>query len=116
MAAKNFRVGSDFYIVESWDKKIKINKNQEEPIVLEFGRIFERDESFRAIKKNTVAEIYAAKSRGRKFKELEAAAEPLIKYLAGKHHPHVTAIVTSTSVELVEGLMNIPNITKHLKD
>lgn len=45
-----------------------------------------------------------------KLKELQEAAMPLIKYLEKNHHPHVTSIVTSTSVELVEGLMNIPNI------
>ena len=49
-------------------------------------------------------------------KEMEDAARPLIKYLAENHHPHVTAIVTSTSIELLEGLMNSPNITDYLAD
>jgi predicted ATP-binding protein involved in virulence len=49
------------------------------------------------------------------FSELREAALPLIKYLSEKHHPHVTAIVTSTSVELVEGIMNIPKIYDFLK-
>lgn len=52
----------------------------------------------------------------KKLNELQNAAEPLIKYLCENHNPHVTAIVTSTSVELVEGLMNIPNIYKYVKD
>ena len=51
-----------------------------------------------------------------KLKELKEAAMPLIKYLNENHHPHVTAIVTHTSVELVEGLMNIPKIYDHVKD
>lgn len=32
------------------------------------------------------------------------AAKPLIKYLAENHHPHIKAIVTSTEVEILEGL------------
>lgn len=36
--------------------------------------------------------------------ELLEAAKPLIKYLAENHHPHVTAIVTATEVQLVEEL------------
>ncbi len=51
-----------------------------------------------------------------KFAKLREAADPLLKYLAENHHPHVTGIVTSTSIELVEGLMNIPNIMDHIKD
>lgn len=31
-------------------------------------------------------------------------AEPLLKYLREKHHPHTTAIVTGNSIELVEGV------------
>ena len=37
--------------------------------------------------------------------ELQKASEQLMKYLCDNHHPHVTAIVTGTGVELVEGLM-----------
>lgn len=32
------------------------------------------------------------------------AAKPLIKYLAENYHPHIKAIVTSTEVEILEGL------------
>jgi len=34
----------------------------------------------------------------------EAAARPLIQWLAENMHPHATAIVNSNSAELVEGL------------
>ena len=34
----------------------------------------------------------------KKLEELEEAAKPLIKYLCENYHPHVTAIVTPTSV------------------
>lgn len=47
---------------------------------------------------------------------LRKAAEPLIKYLAENHHPHVKAIVTSSSVELVEGVMSIPDVTEFIRD
>lgn len=48
--------------------------------------------------------------------ELKEAATPLIKYLNENHHPHVTVIVTSTSVELLEGKMGLPNIYEFIKD
>lgn len=48
--------------------------------------------------------------------KLKEAALPLIKYLSENHHPHVKAIVTNTSVELVEGLMRIPKIYDFLPE
>lgn len=33
----------------------------------------------------------------------KAASDPLIRYLATEHHPHMSAIVTNTRAELVEG-------------
>lgn len=52
----------------------------------------------------------------RKFEELKEAAKPLIKYLCENYHPHVTAIVTPTSVEVMEGIQVIPNITEFIVD
>jgi hypothetical protein len=52
----------------------------------------------------------------KRCEELKEAATPLIKYLCEKHHPHVTVIVTSTSVELMEGIMVLPNIMDFIKD
>ncbi len=52
----------------------------------------------------------------KRSKALKKAALPLIKYLAENHHPHVIAHVTSTSIELAEGLLNITNITDFIKD
>ena len=52
----------------------------------------------------------------KKMDELRAAADPLLNYLNENYHPHVTVIVTPTSVELVEGIMSIPNILDHVKD
>ena len=48
--------------------------------------------------------------------DLKAAADSLIKYLNENYHPHVTAIVTPTSVELLEGIATVPNILDHVKD
>lgn len=48
--------------------------------------------------------------------ELYEVAKPLIRYLAEKHHPHVTAIVTSTSVELLEGILCKSKIHDFLRD
>lgn len=51
-----------------------------------------------------------------KFTDLRTAADPLIKYLAENHHPHVTAIVTGTSIEVLEGIISIPRIFDYLVD
>lgn len=51
-----------------------------------------------------------------KLDELKKAAEPLIKYLCENHHPHITAIVTGTSIDLLEGLMSMPNILDYVVD
>lgn len=54
--------------------------------------------------------------RKKKLEELKEAAKPLIKYLCENYHPHVTAIVTPTSVEVMEGVQMIPNITEFIID
>ena len=38
------------------------------------------------------------------------------EYLCENYHPHVTAIVTPTSVEVMEGIQVIPNITEFIVD
>ena len=43
-------------------------------------------------------------------------ANPLLKYLAENHHPHTTAIITSTSIELVEGIKAENKIYDYLPD
>ena len=48
--------------------------------------------------------------------ELRQASLPLIKYLAENYHPHVTTIVTSTSVELLEGICSVPKIYDFIGD
>lgn len=52
----------------------------------------------------------------KKLEELKEAAKPLIKYLHENYHPHVTAIVTPTSVEVMEGVQAIRNITEFILD
>ena len=42
-----------------------------------------------------------------KRKEFERLSRELIEFLNNNYHPHTTIIVTSTSAELVEGLMAI---------
>ena len=46
----------------------------------------------------------------KKLEELKEAAKPLIKYLCENYHPHITAIVTPTSIEVMEGVQIVPNI------
>lgn len=45
----------------------------------------------------------------------EDAVQPLMRYLAARHRPHTTVIVTSTDAELVEGIKSI-RTTEYLKD
>lgn len=51
-----------------------------------------------------------------KLEELKEAAKPLIKYLCENHHPHITAIVTPTGVEVMEGIQSVSNITEFIVD
>lgn len=48
--------------------------------------------------------------------EFEKAARPLIQYLCENHHPHVTAIITPVSCELLEGKEANPRILDYLVD
>ena len=47
---------------------------------------------------------------------LRKAAEPLIKLINEYYHAHVTVIVTSTSVELLEGIHCIQKIYEYIPD
>ena len=51
-----------------------------------------------------------------KLEELKEVAKPLIKYLCENYHPHVTAIVTPTGVEVMEGLQSVQNIEEFIVD
>ena len=52
----------------------------------------------------------------RRLEELRIAAQPLLKYLCEKWHPHVTVIITPTSVELLSGELHLPRIYEFVKD
>lgn len=56
------------------------------------------------------------KEAGKRQEKLRKAAEPLIKLLCEDYHPHVTAIVTPTSVELTEGICAIPKMYDFIVD
>lgn len=57
-------------------------------------------------------------SNGRieKMRKLRKAAEPLIKFLNDEYHPHVTALVTPTGVEILEGILSVQNINDFIPD
>lgn len=50
------------------------------------------------------------------WQQLKEAATPLLKLINEKYHPHVSVIVTPTSIELVEGVLSIPKIMDFVKD
>lgn len=52
----------------------------------------------------------------RKLEELKEAAKPLIKFLCENYHPHVTAIVTPTGVEVMEGVQSVQDIDEFIVD
>lgn len=64
----------------------------------------------------TEIEKLQEKEGRQRCEELKQASLPLIKYMAENYHPHVTAIVTSTSVELLEGICSIPKIYDFIGD
>lgn len=53
---------------------------------------------------------------GKAYDEFTQASRPLMEYLSVNHHPHVTAIVTNTNAELLEGLQSTGKITDYIKD
>ena len=53
---------------------------------------------------------------GNAIVNLRKAAEPLIKYLCENYHPHVTVIITPTSIELLEGIICDQKIYNFVKD
>ena len=48
--------------------------------------------------------------------DFKGASLPLIKYLCENHHPHMTAIVTPTSCELLEGKESHPKLFDYVVD
>lgn len=48
--------------------------------------------------------------RKAKLERVRKAAEPLIKLLNEECHPHVTSIVTPTSVEILESVCSVVKI------
>ena len=63
--------------------------------------------------------VYAAEtvlSKNKVEHNLSECAKPLIKYLCKNFHPHVTAIVTQTSVEVLEGKESVSDITEFIVD
>ena len=50
------------------------------------------------------------------FETFEDAARPLIKWMCENKHPHVTAIVTPTNAELMEGQISTGQIMDYVRD
>ncbi len=55
-------------------------------------------------------------NRDERLALLIKCAEPLIKHLNDHYHPHVTVMVTTTGVELLEALIGDLNITGFISD
>lgn len=56
----------------------------------------------------------ARSSDSERMEKLKEAARPLLKLLCEEYHPHHTAIVTGTSIELLEGVVSVPKIHDHV--
>jgi hypothetical protein len=61
---------------------------------------------------NVVKKVY----KDDQIDPFDAAAHPLIQYLAENHHPHHTAIVTGTGAELLEGQKSTGEVMDYIKD
>lgn len=53
---------------------------------------------------------------GKEYDEFTEAVRPVMEYLAVHHHPHTTAIVTSTNGQLMEGLKGTGEIMDYIQD
>ena len=49
-------------------------------------------------------------------KTFEQASRVMIKHLCDNYHPHVYAIVTPTTSELLEGMKSIGNVLDYVRD
>lgn len=49
-------------------------------------------------------------------KDFDSASRVMIKYLAENHHPHTTAIITSTGCEILEGVKSTGQLMDYIKD
>ena len=56
------------------------------------------------------------KNMTKEMKELKKATMPLLKLLNKKYNPHVTVVVTPTSIELLSGEISIPKIYEFIKN
>jgi len=48
--------------------------------------------------------------------DFREAANPMLKYLNENYHPHVTAVITTTSIELLDSLKAEPEIFDYVVD
>jgi len=105
----------EFYIKQQLEGKTDdITSNPNPDYSLDFyQQIFSLMEGYKQVR--VVPEV-SHRDIQQKLDVLKKAAEPLLKYLCENYHPHVTAIVTGTSVELLEGIMSIPKIFDHVVD
>lgn len=53
---------------------------------------------------------------GKEFDEFLEVVHPVMEYLAKNHHPHTTAIITSTNGQLMEGLKGTGEIMDYIED
>lgn len=49
-----------------------------------------------------------------KTQELARAGAPMVEYLKKNYHPHATAIITGTTVEVLEGAIAVPDVFEEL--
>jgi hypothetical protein len=64
----------------------------------------------------TYEELFEGYLEAQEPKTFDEAARPLMKWLCENHHPHITAIVTGTSNELLEGLESNPDVFDYIVD
>jgi len=79
-----------------------------------YQEIIRRAKKFGYIIENRI--MFNKEKSDQRMNKLRKAATPLLKLLNTEYHPHVTVIITATSIELVEGMISIPNITEYIVD
>jgi hypothetical protein len=74
------------------------------------------NESFNDFEKRALNNAIKMIKRVEQEAEFEEIARQLMKYLADNYHPHVTALITSTNSQLLEGLKSTGEILDYIKD
>lgn len=87
------------HILKSHAEKITLTERQEVQVI--------KSDGFELLVEDMLIQL---------SEDYEIAARPLIKHLCEKHNAHTSAIVTTNSVQVVQGVSSSPELNDYIKD